>query len=107
MIGGIGQPELACVPATIRLKEEDPSTEIVLRDLREGRLEVESVRSNIPDLKCGTISSIEPVIHADATPPCKFCDIHKRDIHRKGDCTPAQECHADYWSPALKEGAKR
>lgn len=57
------------------------------------------------ELKSGVISSAEPVIHADVKPPCKFCDAHRRDIHKRVDCTPAQECHADYWRTALK-GAK-
>jgi len=42
-----------------------------------------------------------PDVVTIAVPPCTFCDHHKKDISKKGACTPGQTCHADYWRTRL------
>lgn len=65
---------------------------------------------NIPpaDLKVvGGITNLEGgeavafVAPVPATPPCTFCDAHRRDIQRKVACTLGQVCHAEYWRTRL------
>jgi hypothetical protein len=43
----------------------------------------------------------ETVTIVSAVPPCTFCDHHKKDISKKGACTPGQTCHAEYWRTKL------